>query len=65
MMLRMIVLTLALALPSRAAFADEGHGITCSMVRQALRYYSRTELETMARSKGVSDASIARLRRCK
>ena len=38
--------------------------ISCRMVRYALKLYSSEALESMARARGLSEATIQRLKRC-
>ena len=38
--------------------------ISCRMVRYALKLYSYEALESMARARGLSEATIQRLKRC-
>ncbi|MBR0876901.1 hypothetical protein JQ608_06755 [Bradyrhizobium liaoningense] len=43
---------------------DDERSITCRMVRWAMKRYDAATLESMARARGVSEATIERLRKC-
>ena len=47
-----------------AGFSMDEKSITCRMVRWAMKRYDAATLESMARARGVSEATIERLRKC-
>ena len=58
-----VLSTSASAAPSLTWPISEA-SISCRMVRYALKLYSYEALESMARARGLSEATIQRLKRC-
>jgi len=50
--------------PARAAESFFEKRLSCAAVRLALKQYDAATLESMARAKGLSEETIARLKRC-
>ena len=58
-----VLSTAASAAPSLTWPISEA-SISCRMVRYGLKLYSSEALESMARARGLSEATIQRLKRC-
>ncbi len=67
-MTRYFIVAVVLSTPASAAPAlawpVSEASISCRMVRYALNFYSSEALESMARARGISEATIQRLKRC-